>query len=109
MSCAVCHERGGERFGPPSTTSRSIGKQQTSAHGGFTATAAFEQSEFCASCHQFPQSMAINGKPLKKTLTDWKNSRFSDKGVTCQGCHMPDRKHEFRAVHDPEMVFSAMH
>ncbi len=104
VSCAVCHVRGGERFGPPSTTSGAIGKQQTSAHGGFTATTAFEQSQFCASCHQFPQSMAINGKPLENTLTEWKSSSFPGKGVTCQGCHMPDRKHEFRGIHDPDMV-----
>jgi len=24
--------------------------------------------------------------------------------MTCQGCHMPDRRHEFRGIHDPEMV-----
>jgi len=104
VSCAVCHVRGGQRFGPPSKVTGAIGKQHTSTHGGFTATKAFEQSQFCASCHQFPQSMAINGKPLENTLNEWKNSSFSSKGVTCQACHMPDRKHEFRGIHDPDMV-----
>jgi len=104
VSCAVCHVRGWQRFGPPPKASGAVGHQQTAAHGGFTATRAFEQSQFCASCHQFPQSMAINGKPLENTLTEWKNSIFSEKKITCQGCHMPDRRHEFRGIHDPEMV-----
>jgi len=104
VSCAVCHVRGGQRFGPPPSTTQAIGQQFTPVHGGFTATKAFEKSQFCASCHQFPQSMAINGKPLENTLTEWKESIFSDKGITCQQCHMPDRQHLFRGIHDPDMV-----
>jgi len=104
VSCAVCHVRGWQRFGPPPKKTGATGHQNTPAHGGFTATRAFEQSQFCASCHQFPQSMAINGKPLENTLTEWKQSDFSKKGMTCQKCHMPDRRHEFRGIHDPEMV-----
>ncbi|MFQ5519490.1 MAG: multiheme c-type cytochrome [Mariprofundus sp.] len=104
VSCAVCHVRGGKRFGPPPKNSAAVGVQKGAAHGGFTATRAFEQSQFCASCHQFPQSMAINGKPLENTLVEWKQSTFSKKGVTCQQCHMPDRRHEFRGIHDAEMV-----
>ncbi|GAV20315.1 hypothetical protein MMIC_P1280 [Mariprofundus micogutta] len=104
VSCAVCHVRGMQRFGPPPKNSGAIGKVKGPVHGGFTATKAFESSQFCASCHQFPQSMAINGKPLENTVTEWKKSSFEKKGVTCQQCHMPDRKHEFRGIHDPEMV-----
>jgi len=104
VSCAVCHVRGWQRFGPPPKKSDAIGHQQTAAHGGFTATHAFEQSQFCASCHQFPDSMAINGKPLENTLNEWKQSSFSKQGITCQKCHMPDRRHEFRGIHDPDMV-----
>ncbi len=104
VSCAVCHVRGWKRFGPPPKTSGAVGWQNGAAHGGFTATKAFEQSQFCASCHQFPESMAINGKPLENTLSEWKQSPFSDKGVTCQQCHMPERRHEFRGIHDAEMV-----
>ncbi len=104
VSCAVCHVRGGDRFGPPPKISGAVGKQDRPAHGGFTATKDFESSQFCASCHQFPDYMAINGKPLENTLSEWKKSSFATEGVTCQGCHMPDRKHEFRGIHDPEMV-----
>jgi len=108
VTCASCHVRGWQRFGPPprssSKASQAAGHQDTPSHGGFTATRDFEQSQFCASCHQFPASMAINGKPLENTIQEWQASSFSRQGVTCQQCHMPDRRHEFRGIHDPEMV-----
>lgn len=104
VSCAVCHVRGLKRFGPPARGADATGIIKGEVHGGFTATSAFEDAQFCASCHQFPQSIAINGKPLENTLTEWKESRFSKDGVTCQTCHMPERRHEFRGIHDPEMV-----
>ena len=104
VTCASCHVRNWQRFGPPPKASMAVGYQASEAHGGFTATRDFKQSKFCASCHQFPQSMAINGKPLENTLEEWKQSSFSGKGITCQQCHMPDRRHEFRGIHDPVMV-----
>ncbi|MDQ6986944.1 MAG: multiheme c-type cytochrome [Mariprofundaceae bacterium] len=104
VSCAVCHVRGWQRHGPPQRGTGATGQVDGPAHGGFSATADFEKSQFCASCHQFPQSMAINGKPLENTLEEWKQSRFAKDGVHCQQCHMPDRKHEFRGIHDAEMV-----
>ncbi|EAU56048.1 multiheme c-type cytochrome [Mariprofundus ferrooxydans] len=104
VTCAACHVRGWQRFGPPPKGGSATGHLDAAAHGGFVATSAFERSGFCASCHQFPQSKAINGKPLENTLTEWKNSSFGEKGITCQQCHMPDRRHEFRGIHDPEMV-----
>jgi hypothetical protein len=104
VSCAVCHVRGWKRFGPPPKASGAVGVQNTGSHGGFTATSAFEDSQFCASCHQFPQSAAINGKPLENTVFEWQQSDFARRGISCQQCHMPDRRHEFRGIHDSEMV-----
>jgi len=104
VTCAACHVRGWRRFGPPPRNSGALGQVKGLAHGGFTAMKAFEQSAFCASCHQFPQSMAINGKPLENTLEEWKQTRFAREGIHCQGCHMPERRHEFRGIHNPEMV-----
>ncbi|MDX8403029.1 MAG: multiheme c-type cytochrome [Mariprofundaceae bacterium] len=104
VSCAVCHVRGWQRFGPPQRNTGAIGKIEGEAHSGFTGSKDFERSSFCATCHQFPQSYAINGKPLENTVKEWQESRFAREGVHCQNCHMPDRKHEFRGIHDPEMV-----
>ncbi|MBL1352735.1 MAG: hypothetical protein COA61_005290 [Zetaproteobacteria bacterium] len=108
VTCAVCHIRDGQRFGPPRKGTDIVGKLSGAAHGGFIASKGFEQANFCASCHQFPQSYAINGKPLENTLEEWKQSRFSREGVQCQSCHMPDRQHLFRGVHDVDMVRSGL-
>jgi len=108
VTCAVCHVRQGQRFGPPRRGSDVVGHLQGAAHGGFVATKDFEKSQLCASCHQFPQAYAINGKPLENTLFEWKKSRFSREGVQCQTCHMPDRKHAFKGIHDVDMVRSGL-
>ncbi|MGH7348010.1 MAG: multiheme c-type cytochrome, partial [Candidatus Rokuibacteriota bacterium] len=38
----------------------------------------------------------------------WKASRFAREGVQCQDCHMPDRRHRWRGIHDVEMVRSGL-
>jgi len=108
VACAACHVRGWQRFGPPQRGTGLTGKLTGPAHGGFNGIRAFEQSQFCASCHQFPKEYAINGKPLENTLEEWKQSRFSREGVQCQTCHMPDRKHVFKGIHDPDTVRSGL-
>jgi len=100
VSCAVCHVRQGQRFGPPRKGSKQEGLMVGETHGGFVASKKFEQSTFCAECHQFPQSYAINGKPLENTVKEWQQSRFAEEGKQCQNCHMPDRKHQFKGIHD---------
>ena len=105
VSCSVCHLRGNRRFGPPPLK----GSKQSQIHGGFTKSPFFEQSEFCASCHQFPEgAFALNGKLLENTYNEWLASPYPEKGITCQRCHMPERRHLFRGIHDPEMVRSGI-
>ncbi|MDQ6967314.1 MAG: hypothetical protein Q9M14_01350 [Mariprofundaceae bacterium] len=108
VTCAVCHVRNGQRFGPPRRGSDVVGHLEGAAHGGFIATKDFEKSQLCASCHQFPQSYAINGKPLENTVFEWQQSSFARQGVQCQTCHMPDRKHSFKGIHDVDMVRSGL-
>jgi hypothetical protein len=111
LPCAGCHVRGHERFGPPrrdgSLASR--GPRETLPHGGVTRTPAFLKSEFCRDCHQFASDgFALNGKLLENTYNEWKASRFAREGVQCQDCHMPDRRHRWRGIHDVEMVRSGL-
>ena len=107
IPCAACHVRGHERFGPP----RRDGSLATAApgetlpHGGVTRTPAYLASEFCRGCHQFgPDGYALNGTLLENTYAEWKASRFAAAGVQCQDCHMPDRRHLWRGIHDADMV-----
>ena len=109
--CASCHVRGHQRFGPPrrdgslaSATSRA-----RLPHRGVTRTLAFLSSEFCRDCHQFkPNGFAVNGKLLQNTYEEWKASPFGRQGTQCQDCHMPDRRHLWRGIHDAEMVRSGL-
>jgi hypothetical protein len=99
--------RGHERFGPPRRDGSLSGgaARQTLPHGGVTRTPAYLASEFCRECHQFgPDGYALEGKPLQDTYNEWKASRFAAAGIQCQDCHMPDRRHLWRGIHDPEMV-----
>lgn len=104
VSCAVCHVRDGLRFGPPRVGNQQEGLMKGEAHGGFTASKTFEQANFCAECHQFPQAYAINGKPLENTVKEWQQSRFAKQGKQCQSCHMPERKHQFKGIHDKDFT-----
>ncbi len=108
-SCAGCHLRGHRRYGPPRRDIGATGQSDPAApHGGVYRTVFFEKSEFCSACHQFPQTYAVNGKPLQNTHVEWQASPQAARGITCQGCHMPDRKHLWRGIHDPEMVAAGL-
>jgi hypothetical protein len=52
--------------------------------------------------------MAVNGKPLENTYVEWQASPYPAKGQACQSCHMPDRQHLWRGIHDPAMVESGL-
>ena len=111
LTCAACHVRRHERFGPPpraSSAPRSAPRPSL-VHNGVTRTTAFAQSAFCASCHQFAaDDFALNGKLLENTYEEWKRSPAARAGRQCQDCHMPDRRHLWRGIHDPEMVKSGV-
>jgi hypothetical protein len=97
VDCATCHVRDHVRHGP-----RSI---PITPHGAVEALPLYRQSEFCAPCHQFDETgLSVNGKPLENTLEEWRQSRYARDGVTCQACHMPERRHSFKGIHDPEMT-----
>jgi hypothetical protein len=107
IPCAACHVRGHERFGPPRRDGSlaSAAPRETLPHGGVTRTPAYLKSEFCRDCHQFAaDGYALEGKLLEDTYNEWKASRFAAVGVQCQDCHMPDRRHLWRGIHDPETV-----
>jgi len=111
ISCAACHVREHRRFGPPRRDG-SLGSPAAQAglpHNGATRTPAFLRAEFCRDCHQFPaDGSALNGKLLQDTYNEWSAGPFAAAGVSCQDCHMPDRRHLWRGIHDPDMVRSGV-
>jgi len=109
--CAACHVRGHQRFGPPrrdGSLSSAVPRAKL-PHRGVTRTPAFLSSEFCRGCHQFTANgFALNGKLLQDTYAEWRASRFARESVQCQDCHMPDRRHLWRGIHDQAMVASGL-
>lgn len=107
VGCAACHVREWRRYGPPRRDGSLDPAPAGSPHEGAIRSPAYESSEFCAPCHQFEEP-APNGKPLENTLAEWRASEWAERGVSCQGCHMPDRRHLWRGIHDPEMTRSGV-
>lgn len=102
LVCAACHVRKNVRYGPPPTTPK-LGDERP--HNGFVSTPAFEDGRFCATCHQFGKDgYALNGKPLENTYAEWQASPYARQGKQCQGCHMPERRHLWRGIHDTDMT-----
>jgi hypothetical protein len=111
VTCAACHVRGHQRFGPlrRDGTVPSESDRRKLPHGAWTASTAFEDARFCGACHQFdPDGFALNGKLIEDTVEEWRASAFASEGTTCQSCHMLDRRHLWRGIHDAEMVRRAV-
>ncbi len=101
--CAACHVRGHRRYGPPRRAALPPLVQPV-PHGGFEEKDEYRESRFCSPCHQFFDDPGVEGKPVENTLAEWRDSPQAKRGIGCQDCHMPDRAHLWRGIHDPEMV-----
>ena len=105
--CASCHVRAHQHIGPTRRPELPA-KAKALPHGGFVESTAFEEARFCATCHQFFDEVGPSGKPVQNTFVEWRESPQASQGRTCQSCHMPDRAHSWRGIHDPEMVRSGV-
>jgi len=108
ITCAACHVRQHQRFGPPKADGPNATQYPPDMpkHGGVKRTPYFERAEFCKDCHQFDpeNSLLVNGKPLQDTYREWQNSMWARDGVACQDCHMSNRRHLWKGIHDKEWV-----
>ncbi|MDT8446363.1 MAG: multiheme c-type cytochrome [bacterium] len=105
--CAACHVRNWQWSGPPSRNPSPA--VSPSPHQGFEPKAEFSDAAFCSACHQFgAEGYQLNGKPLENTYQEWKESRFGQANQPCQSCHMPDRRHLFKGIHDAALVKKAV-
>lgn len=107
LVCAACHVRGHRRYGPAPAAAAPAAAASV-PHGGFEASGGFSDSAFCAHCHQFPDDgPRTAGKLHEDTYRQWQESAFAAR-ETCQSCHMPQRRHLWRGIHDPEMTRRAI-
>ena len=108
ITCAACHVRHHKRFGPPKAEGAPTNNYPSGMpnHGGVQRTPYFEKAEFCKDCHQFDpeNTLLVNGKPMQDTYREWKNSIWGQGEASCQECHMPNRRHLWKGIHDAEWV-----
>jgi mono/diheme cytochrome c family protein len=98
ITCASCHVRGWTRHGP-TTVSASL----LSLPGYPTQPLAlYERSDFCLPCHQLQPRSSVEGRPLLDTYREWLTGPYMPRGVQCQHCHMPNREHTWKGIHDPD-------
>lgn len=101
LICAGCHVRRHVRYGPEPKEPQ----ENDLPHNGFVEVKNFGASEFCRPCHQFEEyHRRVAGKLVEDTYEQWKASGYAKKGVQCADCHMPQRRHLWKGIHDPEMV-----
>gem|GEM_PF-588526 len=100
IACAACHVRQWHRLGPPRADNSTL---LTQPGYPFTPMAIYERSDFCLACHQQPPNgLKTNNKPLLNTYREWLEGPYMRRGIQCQHCHMPNREHTWKGVHDPE-------
>ena len=93
--------------GPPALPREGPGANASPVHGGLRREKAYEDSRFCAGCHTFTPRVTPGGM-VGDPFGEWLASRFAREGVSCQNCHMPQRQHLFRGIHDREMTLSGL-
>lgn len=109
LLCAACHVRQHQVYGPARKDGSVPAPGGELPHDGWIVTNAFQDSRFCAACHQFDEDgFSLNGKLLENTYEEWRQSRYAKTGISCQKCHMPGRRHQWRGIHDPGMVRSGV-
>lgn len=105
LVCAACHVRAHTRHGPLASKA----DVDRNVHGGFEEHEAYSDSRFCANCHQFEvDGPRVNGKLRENTYQEWLATDFAQQGRHCQSCHMPQRQHVWRGIHDKAMTRSAL-
>jgi hypothetical protein len=99
LGCATCHLRNWQRHGP---RRNSAGKRLDLNGYPLQELDIYERSDFCMPCHQLPSRQVVQGSPLLNTYKEWLEGPYMRRGIQCQHCHMPDREHTWKGVHDPD-------
>jgi mono/diheme cytochrome c family protein len=99
VSCAGCHVRAHTRRGPPRS-----GRLLAIPSYPLVEDPAYERADFCLPCHQLGPELALAGRPMLDTYREWLTGPYMRRGVQCQHCHMPEREHSWKGIHDPETV-----
>jgi len=105
VSCAGCHVRSWTRHGPTKIAATLL---NVPAYPLVTLP-IYERADMCMACHQLPPRLAVAGRPLLNTYKEWLEGPYMRRGVQCQHCHMPNREHTWRGVHDRDTFRQGVH
>ncbi len=97
ISCDVCHMmalphpagRGVERFRLDGARIGNIGDPAPNPFHASVYEPSLSQSEACAPCHDVVNPVGVL---VERTYTEWRQSLYPVRGITCQVCHMPWRE-----------------
>lgn len=108
VSCAGCHVRNWTRHGPPGVDAELARSPTKNPAYPLVTDARYDRGDFCMPCHQLAPRHAVDGRPLLDTFREWLDGPYLPRGVQCQSCHMPEREHSWRGIHDPAAVRRAI-
>lgn len=74
----------------PGSTKRGPLKDAVSPYHKTRYSALYDEAAFCGMCHNL--SHPGTKLQLEATYSEWLNSQYAEKGITCQDCHMPTSK-----------------
>ena len=102
--CAGCHVRGWTRNGPPGVDRALLPRP------GYPLVTRpiYERGDFCMACHQLAPRTALAGRPLLDTYREWLEGPYMRRGIECQHCHMSNREHAWKGIHDAPTVAAAI-
>ena len=106
ITCATCHVRFGSMI---------AGEENPSAMHPITVDKRLKKSEFCKDCHDFPIFERDNGvlhistTPMQTTYQEWKDWSEHGGQQECQGCHMPNGRHDFHGANHRSLLHQSIH
>lgn len=94
ITCDVCHMmalphpagRGVERFRLDGARRGAIADPAPNSFHASVYEPLLSQSEVCAPCHDVVNPLGVL---VERTYTEWRQSLYPVRGITCQVCHMP--------------------
>lgn len=93
INCDFCHTvQGVDLKNPnpfiinPGEIKRSSPKKSSGFIHKVEYSELYANSEFCAGCHELKGKSGI---AILGTYSEWKEGPYPERGITCQGCHMP--------------------
>jgi hypothetical protein len=99
INCATCHVRDGKMI---------ASEPKPFAPHPITVDTRIKESVFCKDCHDFPilerhnGALIVSTTYMQTTYQEWETWKEKGGDESCQGCHMPEGRHDFHgANHRP--------